>query len=269
MSLCMYLILFLYINKSNIILILSFRYFTKKWQRNANYQLIVSMYNAQEFLQKCPCEYIIAFNICRLNNYKGYNNLTFNNEYSMRSLHFSQKITSHIEMMNLEIIFNKTDILTQQHYDILKKSLPASTIVSNTKKMKDIKNLGVEQVRKMLKRKSNSIPLNNTNIKNNENIINVFGKKYTNYFPVNIICVYNKNTENRLPIKKEDKARVIKSIMNNTEKLKNMIMSGKTKLIECKHENFTKEFHQLRAADEAAHRILTCNDCGRIFNVKS
>lgn len=230
------------------------------------------MYKAAEFADRCPCEYVIAFNICRLNNYKKYNNLTFNNEYSMRSLHFSQKITSQIELINIELIFNKTDILSKLHYDILIKSLPASTIVANTKKIKDMRNMGAAQVKKMLKRKISCASAQSNDIKLYPGIIdlsNTFGKKYINFFPVNIVCLLNKKSEEKYSVKKEEKTRIIKSIMKTTENTKNEILSGKTTLLECKHENFTKEFHQLRAADEAAHRVLTCNDCGRIFNVKS
>lgn len=216
----------------------------------------------------------------------------FNNKYAMRSMHFSQKITRDIESRNIEIIHTKTSILNAAQYQVLKRSLPASTIVTNTKKIKDMRNMGVEQVKKMLKQKSpasrmlppyRAEPIStvcggggggNSAAASGPGagyvITDVFGKKYTNYFPVNAVCVYNRRaSDNKLQFKKEEKTRIINSIMTNTERVKSEISSGKTTLIECKHKNFTKEFHQLRAADEAAHRVLTCNDCGRIFNVKS
>lgn len=246
-----------------------FRYFTRKWQKNANYRLVATMYESDEFVDVCPCKYVMAFNICRLNSYKNYSNLTFNNEYSMRSLHFSQKITSDIELINIETIYAKTDILSDEHYNILTLSLPASTIVTNTRKIKDMRNSGVEQVKRMLKYKPGSSQMSVKNL--SKDISDVFGKKYTNYYPSNIACMYysRKPDVARLSIKKTDKAKIIKSIMVNTERVKNEILSGRAKLEECNHRNFTKEFHQLRAADEAAHRVLTCVDCGRIFNVKS
>lgn len=224
----------------------------------------MNIYNSEDFREQCPCKYIMAFNICRLNSYRGYSNLIFNNKYSMRSLHFTQKITKETERLNIETIYNKTDILNTQSYNVLINMLPASTIVSKNKRIKDMRKSGVEQVSKMLKSKRY--------VNNNESLVkftNIFGKKYANYTPVNSMCAYVDGTIPSVEYRKKDKISIIESIMRHTERVKTEIECGKTVLSVCPHKRFTKEFHQLRAADEAAHRVLTCLDCGRIFNVKS
>lgn len=208
----------------------------------------------------------MAFNICRLNTYGSYNNLTFNNEFTMRSPHFVQRITVEAERTNLQIIYSRTDILTRVQYEILAGSLPASSQVIKSQKIKDMRKQGVEQVSKMLKRKPNRHDFTDAPVDNQ--FAGVFGKTYKNYVPANATCVYDRNSCPP-PMKKNDKYTIMKLIMDNTESYKTKITSGQITLITCKHENFTKEFHQLRAADEAAHRVLTCADCGRIFNIKS
>lgn len=236
-----------------------FRFFTKKWSKNVNYDNVKKIY--EKFISTCPCQYIIAFNICRLDFYMGYSNLLFNNMFTMRSLHFSQKITDETEKINIQTIYNKTNILSTDQYNILIENLPASTQVNRNKKIKDRQKKGVEQVSKMLKgnlNKTASLNINNSN--------KILGKKYQYCFPMNKICVYNKSTTS---LKKDTKMNIIKSIMKFTEDYKNKINSGAEELSICKHVNFTTEFRQLRAADEAEHRISICNDCGRIFNINS
>lgn len=225
------------------------------------------MYNSKYFATKCPCRYIMAFNICRLNRYGSYTNLKFNNEFPMRSPHFIQKITVDAEQSNLNIIYKHTDILTTEQYNILIDNLPASTQVIKNQKLKDMRRQGVEQVSKMLKKRPSGNLTNNT-ISPDNRFAGIFGKTYKNYTPDNIVCVYDKLSKQQ-QIKKQDKLTIMKCIMARTELYKSKIISGQLKLITCKHENYTKEFHQLRAADEAAHRILTCVDCGRVFNIKS
>lgn len=104
-----------------------FRYFTKIWPKNINYKHVKQIYDY--FDKECPCKYIIAFNICRLEYYNGMTNLMFNNMFMLKSSHFTHRITTNVERENLNIIFNNCDIISKEHYDLLCTKLPASSQV--------------------------------------------------------------------------------------------------------------------------------------------
>lgn len=133
--------------------------------------------------------------------------------------------------------------------------------------IKDKKKQGIEQVNKMLRgilSESSHTREDKTHAKYNAH---VFGKKYKNYVPNNIVCVFDKTM--KIKLNREKKMSTLCSIMTSTENYKRDIINGIVNVTQCKHERYTTEFKQLRSADESSHRLLTCTDCGRIFNISS